>query len=191
MWLPALLYRMNIKAAFWIWGSIALAFSPTFWLDEEMRAKTSYWSTWLLLSVFISSLVGFFLCLAAPFLPQAIISDFFPIWVSKLAPRLPAPFSLRYCVLCLFLISLMGLANAAYAIRAAHGKALEGAGDFKNYGAENQSYLRGMALIVRRWLKVNTAIAILVAWVFVLWAGDKYLVGGSGHVVWSWVRIHL
>ena len=58
IYLPALLYRWNLKASAWLWGSVALLLSPVLWAnDETMRHKTAYWTTWAVQSVLWSAWV--------------------------------------------------------------------------------------------------------------------------------------
>jgi len=190
IYLPTLLYRWNLKASAWLWGPVALLLSPVLWAnDETMRHKTAYWTTWAVQSSLLSAWVGFVGWLLAAYLPDDV-RTLFPHWVTVVYGHLPLPaLGLRYGLLVLLALSLLGLLWVAYPVRAAHGKALEGAGDFhKGYTEELKAELRRLAIPVRRWLRVNLVLMTFNIWAFVWqWAVQRWP-NQLQHVVWSWLR---
>lgn len=190
IYLPALLYRWNLKASAWLWGLVALLLSPVLWAnDEEMRSKTAYWTTWAIQSGLLSVWVGFIGWLLAAYLPKDV-QALFPRWVTVAYGYFPLPtLGMRYGFLVLLAICLLGLLLTAYPIRAAHGKALEGAGDFhKGYSDELKAELRRLAIPVRYWFRMNLVVITFTIWAFALqWALQRWP-NQLQHVVWSWLR---
>lgn len=190
IYLPALLYRWNLKTSAWLWGPVALLLSPVLWAnDETMRHKTAYWTTWAVQSVLWSAWVGFVGWLLAAYLPDDVRA-LFPHWVTVVYGHLPLPaLGLRYGLLVLLALSLLGLLLAAYPVRAAHGKALEGAGDFhKGYTEELKAELHRLAIPVRRWLRVNLVLMTFTIWAFAWhWAVQRWP-DQLQHVTWPWLR---
>lgn len=190
IYLPALLYRWNLKASAWLWGPVALLLSPVLWAnDETMRHKTAYWTTWAVQSVLWSAWVGFVGWLLAAYLPDDVRA-LFPHWVTVVYGHLPLPaLGLRYGLLVLLALSLLGLLLAAYPVRAAHGKALEGAGDFhKGYTEELKAELHRLAIPVRRWLRVNLVLMTFNIWAFAWqWAVQRWP-DQLQHITWPWLR---
>ena len=190
IYLSAWLYRWNLKASAWLWGSVALLLSPVLWAnDETMRHKTAYWTTWAVQSVLWSVWVGFVGWLLAAYLPDDARA-LFPHWVTVVYGHLPLPaLGLRYGLLVLLALSLLGLLLAAYPVRAAHGKALEGAGDFhKGYTEELKVELHRLAIPVRRWLRVNLVLMTFTIWAFAWhWAVQRWP-DQLQHVTWPWLR---
>lgn len=189
IYLPTSLYRLNLKANAWLWGLIAWVFSPARWPNEErQRESTQVWTTNLL-----QGLLGGALLVAMPWLvwpwasayvPADALKDYRPWFVLW-----PAPVgSLRYGVLCILCVGLIGLLVAAYVVRSAHGKALESANDFKNYPLDAKERVFILANQVRRWRMACTAVSVLTAWVFLLWAAVHYFPDTYGTAVWAWLR---
>lgn len=190
IYLPALLYRWNLKASAWLWGPVALLLSPVLWAnDETMRHKTAYWTTWAVQSVLWSAWVGFVGWLLAAYLPDDVRA-LFPHWVTVVYDHMPPPaLGLRYGLLVLLALSLFGLLLAAYPVRAAHGKALEGAGDFhKGYTEELKAELRRLAIPVRRWLRVNLVLMTFNIWAFAWQWAVQYWPNQLQHITWPWLR---
>ncbi|AQR66295.1 hypothetical protein BXU06_15515 [Aquaspirillum sp. LM1] len=169
---------------------MALLLSPVLWAnDEEMRHKTAYWTTWAVQSSLLSVWVGFISWLLAAYLPKDV-QALFPHWVTVAYGHFPLPtLGVRYGLLWLLAICLLVLLLTAYPIRAAHGKALEGAGDFhKGYSDELKAELRRLAIPVRYWLRVNLVVITFTIWAFALqWALQRWP-NQLQHVVWSWLR---
>jgi hypothetical protein len=189
IWFSATVYRVNIKASAFLWGAIALAFSPIVWPDDEdMRTRTSFWTTWSLLGGQLTGFLVLSVWLAVPWItvPLDHVAPGSLAAIAAIAP--PPKVGLRYWALCVLCLCLGVLLYYAYAIRAAHSKALEGAGDFKSYGPELQQRMKSMANPVRRWLKINTAVAVLSAWTFTLWAAITYWPGHFPNAAWGWVK---
>lgn len=190
IYLPALLYRWNLKASAWLWGPVALLLSPVLWAnDETMRHKTAYWTTRAVQSVLWSVWVGFVGWLLAAYLPDDVRA-LFPHWVTVVYGHLPLPtLGLRYGLLVLLALSLLGLLLAAYPVRAAHGKALEGAGDFhKGYTEELKAELHRLAIPVRRWLRVNLVLMTFNIWAFAWQWAVQYWPNQLQHITWPWLR---
>lgn len=157
-------YRINIKANAWLWGGIAFAFSETLWLGEQSRARTAFWATAGMVRTLGVILVGIVAWLFLPLLPPH-----FPLLTSETVRILhsyfqPPQFGVRYLITILLWGGLAMTWFAAYDLRAAHAKALEGAGDYRAYGPELQIHFDNKAITLRRWLKINTALAIIAAW---------------------------
>lgn len=186
IYLPALLYRWNLKASAFIWGPLAWALRPNLWLNEEkMRCKTSTRSTWVVQSLIVSIVIGITVWLAWPLLPAEILGEF-PRWaglVQKYLPTAPLP-SVRYLLLLVVDLMLLVLLLIAYQVRAAHGKLLEGAGDNKNYSDEQKASFRTMALPLHRALNWMAPLAFFTVWVFAL---QKSLALWP-QLVWNWLR---
>ncbi len=190
VYIYAMLYRWNLKASAWLWGPVAIIFSPIIWgSDEEMRSKTAYWTTWALQSVLWLLLSGLACWLLMPVLPQDVL-ELLPKWLQVLAAYVSPPtFGVRYLMLWFWAVSLLLLLLYAYPIRAAHGKALEGAGDFdKGYSEELKAALRKMAVPVRRCLRWNLALTALTIWTFALWWALQRWPDELQHAVWAWLR---
>lgn len=187
IYLPALLYRWNLKASAWLWGPVALLLSPVLWAnDETMRHKTAYWTTRAVQSVLWSVWVGFVGWLLAAYLPDDVRA-LFPHWVTVVYGHFPLPtLGLRYGLLVLLALSLLGLLEAAYRVRAVHGKALEG--DFEKGSEELKAELRRLAIPVSRWLRVNLVLMTFNIWAFAWqWAVQRWP-DQLQHITWPWLR---
>jgi hypothetical protein len=192
--IPTLVYRLNLKANAWIWGSIAFAFSDIVWSDEEeMREKSAYWSTWALLSIVGMLLISSLVWLLSPLLISIGDLPALPTsWTLSISTKyLPPVGTIRYAVLWVSWLALFGLANAAYALRSAHAKALEGGGDYRALPDYSKARMNTMANSVRRWQKINISASVLLAWVVFLW-----MLRGSGslstsRLLWEWIRTSL
>ncbi len=187
IYLPALLYRWNLKASAWLWGPVALLLSPVLWAnDETMRHKTAYWTTWAVQSVLWPAWVGFVGWLLAAYLPDDVRA-LFPHWVTVVYGHLPLPtLGLRYGLLVLLALSLLGLLEAAYRVRAVHGKALEG--DFEKGSEELKAELHRLAIPVRRWLRVNLVLMTFNIWAFAWQWAVQYWPNQLQHITWPWLR---
>lgn len=193
IYLPALFYRWNIKASSWLWGPVALMLWPVAWVnDEAMRRKTAFWTTWGLQSLIGSGVAALFACLAMRFVPADLVTDF-PHWLQTVQTRglAPGP-GLRYGLLWLVAVSMAALLLAAYRMRAAHAKALEGAGDFhKGYDVELKEEFRRLAQPVRRLLQWNLAVIALTLWIFALWWSLNRWPNELNGAVWAWITPYL
>ncbi len=118
------------------------------------------------------------------------LKELLPAWLTAVAVHFPAPgMGVRYGMLSALPLSLGGLWLAAYRIRAAHAKALEGAGDFhKGYSEDLKERFRALAASVRRWLQWNTAVAALTVWVVALWCALQRWPEDLQNVVWDWLK---
>ena len=132
IYLPALLYRWNLKASAWLGAQVALLLSPVLWAnDETMRHKTAYWTTRAVQSVLWSVWVG----LSAGCWRHICLTMCARWLISALGDGGLWPFSAADFGPALWFAGAAGavsawLAEAAYPVRAAHGKALEGLGIF-------------------------------------------------------------
>ncbi len=189
IYLPALLYRWNIKASSWLWGPVAFVLRPVVWSQEAMRSKTAFWTTWALQSVLVSGVLLGAAWLAIPYLPADLIADL-PHGLQTWSARWPAPeLGVRYALLALTLVSLVALLWAAYRMRAAHAKALEGAGDFhKGYDDVLKAEFTRLAEPVRLLLRWNLAVMALTIWTFALWWSLKQWPNELDGAVWEWIR---
>jgi hypothetical protein len=185
IFVPALLYRMNIKANAIIWGSIGFALSPTVWLDdEEMRESAAFWTDkHLLYPVFGGVWLALMGWLLTPFI--SFSSSFFS---DILKISTVSEFGLRYFSMIALLFSMGGLIIASHAMRSAHVKALEGAGDYDKYPDSIKPRFATHALRVRRLLKITLAIAVITSWIWLLWAASS---GPLARIVrlpkWEWL----
>lgn len=188
IYMPALAYRLNLKANAWLWGLIAWVFSPDRWSTEErQRESVQFWSTYLLLGLLASALVVVVPWLIWPWVSARVPADALNELKSWIA-LWPIPVgSLRHIMLCILAVALTGLLVAAYRVRSTHGKALESANDFANYLPEAKERALLMAGHVRRWLMACTAFTVFTAWVFLLWAAAN-LTDRYKDVVWAWLR---
>ncbi|MBU1424330.1 MAG: hypothetical protein KKH12_15125 [Gammaproteobacteria bacterium] len=195
VFLSAMIYRLNIKASIWLWGPIALALSPAVWVgkdelsqNERMRCFTAFWSTWAMQSVLwilTAYLVGW---LSISFLPNALQAALpSPILMLHNFVTIPTT-SMRYAMLCVVAISLLGLLVSAYRVRAAYDKELAGAGDFDRLRPELKIQLKAKATSVRRWLQWNTAAIVLTVWCFALRWGVTHWPIDIQNFVWSWTK---
>lgn len=188
IYLPALAYRLNLKANAWLWGLIAWVFSPARWPSEErQRESTRFWignpPQAILACVLLPMMLWLIWSWVWTRVPADAFKDYrswFDLW--------PAPVgSLRYASLCVLCVALAGLLIAAYRVSSTHGKALESANDFANYPPEAKARALLFAGHVRRWLMACTAFSVLTAWVFLLWAAvnrtERYK-----DVVWGWLK---
>lgn len=154
-----------------------------------MRSRTAFWTTRDLQRFVGLFALGLAAWLCLPILPTDVQRQFAE-WLPRLCAQwLPPVPGLRYLLLCLLALSLLGLLWAAYRIRAAHAKALEGAGDFrKGYDDDLKAQFQAMAVPVRRWLKWNTAVAAVTIWTFALWWALQRWPNELQHAVWAWLR---
>lgn len=189
IYLPALIYRWNIKASSWLWGPVAFVLRPVAWGPEAMRSKTAFWTTWALQSVLLSGVLLGSAWLAMPYLPADLTADL-PHGLQTWSAWWPAPeLGVRYALLALTLVSLVALLWTAYRIRAAHAKALEGAGDFHNgYNEALKAEFTRLADPVRLLLRWNLAVMALTIWTFALWWSLKQWPNELDGVVWEWIR---
>ncbi len=196
LYLPALLYRWNIKASALIWAPIALGLNPTNWRNyTEMREQSSLSSEkWL----FYTS-VGFLVALATLLIsvPHSL-SDFIsllPKWMDSntVISFIPQPNTIRYGLLCLFSLTFAVQLFLAWRMRTQHDKPLSSAADFKPYFEDTKlrddlDSFSKQANQLHRMLKINTAIAIFTVWAFALkFALDKWP-NELQKIVWDWLK---
>jgi hypothetical protein len=190
LYVPAMLYRLNIKASALLWGPIAYALRPVDWTgEEEMRSKTAQRTTWPLLKWAIFALIGVAGWLLLPIVPVSA-HDVFPEPVAKIAMHVTAPaFGVRYIMLWAVVVSFACLVRSAYDIRAAHSKALEGAGDYhKGYEDWLKDEFRTMAKRIQRRLNATLAVTVLMVWAFALNGALQKWPEQLTNVVWDWIR---
>ena len=171
IYLPALLYRWNIKSSWWLWGAVALALKPITWIgDIKRQEKTAFWTTWAFIGLFCSVWVGCAAYLTFPLLPVELSSEY-PKWLTAIIQfATPLPLnSLRFGAALLCLCCFAGLILSAIKIRSPHAKALESLKEYREIPADAKPTVEELADNVRRWLKVTTAAVILTVWVFALW----------------------
>lgn len=188
IYLPALAYRWNIKASWWLWGPVALLLRPASWRrDEDMRCATAFWSTWAMQTVLVGALITLAGWLAWPVLPrefQALLPNAKLVHTFIASPH----FSLRLVLAASALFCLGMMLLNAYRVRSAHAKALEGAADFhKSYDEGLRADLRAMARPLRRWQQATAALMIFTIWSFALKFALDYWPGQTGHAVWRWL----
>lgn len=192
--LVATLYRWNIKASALIWGPIALGLSPPNWRNyTEMREQSSLTSDKWLFATSVAFLIGFVAILAIPYLPLDFI-EALPKWMNSktITSFRPQPNTLRYVLLCLFSLTFAAQLFLALRMRTQHDKPLSSAADFTPYLKEElkddlNSFTK-QAKQLRRILKINTALAIFIIWVFALkFALDKWP-NELQKVVWDWLK---
>ncbi len=190
IYVPALLYRWNIKASSWLWGPVAFVLRPVVWVnDEAMRSKTAFWTTWVLQSAIGSGVLALAAWLSMSFLPADLARES-PRWLQSVQARWPAPdLGLRYGLLWCVVLLMAALLFAAYRMRAAHAKALEGAGDFhKGYDPELKAEFTRLAQPVRRLLRWNLAMIALAIWMFALWWSLERWPAELNGVLWGWLK---
>ena len=169
---------------------MAFVLRPVAWVNQEaMRSKTAFWTTWALQSVLVSGVLLGAAWLAMPYLPADLTADL-PHGLQTWSARWPAPeLGVRYALLALTLVSLVALLWAAYRMRAAHAKALEGAGDFHNgYNEALKAEFTRLAEPVRLLLRWNLAVMALTIWTFALWWSLKQWPNELDGAVWEWIR---
>ena len=111
-------------------------------------------------------------------------------WLQTARARWPAPdLGLRYFLLWCVVLLMAALLFAAYRMRAAHAKALEGAGDFhKGYDPELKAEFTRLAQPVRRLLRWNLAMIALAIWIFALWWSLERWPAELNGVLWGWLK---
>jgi hypothetical protein len=190
IYLPTFVYRLNLKANAWLWGLIAWVFSPVRWLggDEHMRHEMAISTHPWLLTV----MVGILLVPLACWLMLPWVSASPPLVAlfrghASMLRDLSLPLaSLRYVAVWAFWIGMVWLFRAAFVMRATHPKALESPKEHQAYEPEDKARFAALARPVQRRLTLCTALAVLMAWVFILWAAtltDRYQ-----DVVWAWLK---
>lgn len=196
IYLPALLYRWNIKASWWLWGPVALMLRPAAWegkegreRDEAMRRSTAFWSTWALQGLLFPSFVALVGWLAWPWLPLDV-QKALPAAFGLVQKHLATPsLGLRFGLAALSVGALVAMLFHAYRVRSAHAKALEGGGDFhKGYDEDLKRELHRMARPLRRWQQVTAALMVFTVWSFALDVAMRLWPDQTRHAVWQWLR---
>jgi hypothetical protein len=189
IYLPALLYRWNIKASTWLWGPLAFALRPTIWADDEtMRESISQQTSWPLLGLLSTLTPGLVVWLLGPWLP-ADLTSVLPAWVIKSSQLLPAPeINLRTGLLVPTLVSWLCFLWFAYHLRAPHDKPLGDADNYKKYDDDLKDRVRRLARPVLASGRWTAALAFLTVWAFALkWALNRWP-QDLDHLVWDWLK---
>lgn len=189
IYLPAMLYRWNIKASTWLWGPLAFALRPTVWADDEtMRETMSKHTSWPLLALMLTVALGLGAWLLGPWLPADITSEV-PAWVGKLAEHLTAPaLNVRTALLVATFVAWSCLLWFAYSLRSAHDKPLGDADNYKKYDDILKERFRRLAKPVRASSQWTAALAILTVWAYALkWALNRWP-QDLEHLVWDWLK---
>lgn len=189
IYLPAMVYRWNIKASALLWGVVVFALRPAYWADDEtMREKMATQTTWPLLGLMFTFAIGILVFLSGQWLPEWVVNEA-PDWIKKLGPHLSEPaLNLRTTLLTLFAINWSLLLWFSYCLRSAHDKPLGGAGDYDNYKEDKKTRFRYHAKRVQKSSQWTAALAFLTIWSYGLaWALQQWP-EALQHVVWNWFK---
>jgi hypothetical protein len=190
IYIPAIIYRWNIKASSWLWWPLVVALHHPGWLvdkttEETMRTRIAVHSK-LVLLLFWPAVIVLVLWLADPLLPSAI-TQAIKEWKS-VADALPAaPHGVQRAVLWMAVGTLTMLWYSAFAIRAAHAKALEGAKDYESYGDELKLGFKVMAVRLHLWKCCTYALAALSLWLYLLWWALQTW-PDLRFLIWDWLQ---
>jgi hypothetical protein len=189
IYLPAMVYRLNIKASALLWGVVVFALRPAHWADDEtMREKMAIQTTWPLLGLMLTFALGVLVFLLGHWIPEWVVNEA-PDWIKKLAPHLSEPaLNLRTTLLTFFAINWSLLLWFSYCLRSAHDNPLGGAGDYDNYKEDKKTRFRYLAKRVQKSSQWTAAFAFLTIWSYGLaWALQKWP-ETLQHVVWNWFK---
>lgn len=195
LYIPALVYRWNIKASALIWAPVALGLSPTKWRNyTELREQSSLSTDKWLFATSVAFLAALVAILAIPYLPIDFV-EVLPKWMESktVISFRPLPNTIRYGLLCLFSLTFAFQLFLALRMRTQHDKPLSSAADFAPYFEkvdlkDDLKSFTKQADYLRRILKINTAVAIFIVWAFALkFALDKWP-NELQKVVWNWLK---
>ena len=189
IYFPALLYRFNIKASFWLWWPLTVALHRPQWmgataLEERMRTRIAVWSK-LVLALFWPTLLVLILWLAASHFPQNL-RDTVDAWMKVVDVLPPPPSGAQRVILWGIAVLALIVWFFAFAIRAAHAKALEGAKDFSSYDNPHKQSFMVMAERFHLSLRLLMALVALSAWLYFLWWALRW--PWFRVFVWDWLR---
>lgn len=188
IYLPAMAYRINIKAAAWLWGSLAWFLRPRRWDDfERMRKSMGWWVHWTTQTLVVPvALLAFVWTL-----PRGLIAQF-PERLMELIPdnwrEAPAIWpdicSIRGVLTIFLAMTLLMLWFRSVQAYMLHKKAWESAKEYKG-DVESQESWREDVVQVYFWQRVNLILAVLWVWAWALWlAGAGPWKGRFAWVVW-------
>ena len=190
MYLPAMLYRWNLKASAWLWWPLALILSAPFGGKSEVAkwdaiavTTQGYWASKREWAVF---LVGAWL--VTTFISPAHIKELGflknldeAIKVSSWLPP-PSPTTLRYWLLWLWVTLQFWLHKRAVDYRAIGAKPGE---DLKAADATRRV---ASLVVIGRIAQSVTATYVLIVWTLGLWFAQEHWPHLFRSSVWGWLR---
>ena len=199
IWIPAVAYRINLKANAWLWLLLAkLLEKPddSAVTDPERRFQISVISKgyWAGLRGWLTSAVG--LWLLVPWMDQplqklALNFDKVKSALAVSAAYTPPPVhSLRYLMLWICVALVWWLHKRSVDYRAAFAKPAEAGKDFddQNINPLNMAHLKLKMRFLQGLQVAAFAALVLTVWVGALWAAQIYGPQGARHAVWEWLR---
>jgi hypothetical protein len=197
--IPAILYRTNIKANAWLWGTLAYALSPRTWgVDFSERSKLANLGSNVVLLVLLSVALALFAVLGQDWLPEhysKLAKSAAGGWLEPLIDVFHVQiWSLRWTALVLLLCSLLWLIWKAFSYSNANSGVLTNPSEWSSaVKTDDAQPLRGSGLNVLHALKWVWVCTVLNVWVFTFWAVASTAWGQSRfpHVMWAWLRPYL
>jgi hypothetical protein len=189
MFLPALLYRWNIKASALLWLPVAYALRSATWVnDEQMRVSMAWRTAYPLIGAVFTVVLSFCSWLLTPWLPDGLLTEL-PAWMVKLAELLPVPaLNLRTGLLTLSLLSWLCLLFSAYRLRAAHEAPLGDSDNLEGSTEITKGSFRSLAKPVRIAEQWVAALMFLTVWTYALaWALNQWPEPVQ-RFVWDWLK---
>ena len=199
IWIPALLYRMNLKANFWLWLLLAQLLEmpdDSAAAEPERRYRVSviskgYWAGKRGWGAFA---VGLWLLLPWLDQQQQKLAANFDLAKSALtvstafAP--PPAGSLRYVLLwiCVGLIFYLHKTSVDY--RAAYAKPAEAGKDYddQNINPLNMAHLKVKMRFLERLNDATFVALVLTVWVMALWGFQTYWPQDAKYAAWEWLQ---
>ena len=198
IWIPALLYRMNLKANFWLWLLLAqLLEKPdnSASAEPERRYRVSVISKgyWAGMRGRVVGAAIFWLSFSwMDKLTKALVTnDDFPKGAMALAATfVPPVLSVRYVLLwiCVGLVWWLQKRSADY--RAGYAKPAEAGKDFddQNINPLNMAHLKPKMRFLERLNDATFAALVLTAWVIALWWFPTYWPQYAKYAAWEWLQ---
>lgn len=195
-WLPALVYRVNLKANAWLWGFIAWVFRPVRWTSDRKHLPTLANAVNIVVLGLLFALVcAIIAVLGHSFLPESFINalkdnaGFLKLFLENLFGIEPQ--SLRYLALCLLCLSLIIFLILSLFTGNAHGAIYANRADWLHADemgeAEDARVAGRRIMLVIKCCLISTFLTICV---FALWAATHTEFGKAKftYAIWSFLR---
>ena len=197
-WLPALAYRVNLKANAWLWLPLAYLFRKPAELisSPKVRDKISVITAgyWAKRREWLCGLVGLWLVTPLFSLPMKAMADKTPFGeILKSAGNFLAPptiLSLRYVLLWVCVVLFWWLTYQSENYLAAHKKAAEAQKDHNDNIAnpETKTHLEGKMLSLGNLYTWCLIIFIATIYTHVLWYIQTHWAERTQHMLWAWLK---
>jgi hypothetical protein len=205
LFLPAIifiatLYRINVKANVWIWGTLSFALNPRRWCnDNTERSKISNLANAVVQLLMLSVVLGLVAILGKEWLPATYVDlarNAAGEWLKPIFEMLGNmhTYSLRYFSLVMLAVSLIWLLIKAFTFGNANSGVLTNPADWEQLSEKGKAEpVRQGGLQVLRALKWALVSSIFTVWIFTFWAVTNTAWGQSRlpYAVWTWVRPYL